>query len=231
MLSVPPEKWDEFQALCRREGVEATIIGQFVPTGRLQLNYRRAAGRRPVDGVLARRPSAGRARGASTQPPPAAAQTARRQVAATTRRRCWQILGSLNVASKEWVIRQYDHEVQGGSVDQAAGRRRTTTARATRPWCGRCSTRSAGIVDRLRHESRATATSTRITWPPAPSTRRCATAWPSGPIRRGSRFSTTSAGAIRDRPETLGLAGARGAWPATTWPSRWARRSSAAKTA
>ncbi len=27
-----------------------------------------------------------------------------------------QILGSLNVASKEWVIRQYDHEVQGGSV-------------------------------------------------------------------------------------------------------------------
>jgi len=27
-----------------------------------------------------------------------------------------QILGSYNVASKEWVIRQYDHEVQGGSV-------------------------------------------------------------------------------------------------------------------
>jgi phosphoribosylformylglycinamidine (FGAM) synthase-like enzyme len=27
-----------------------------------------------------------------------------------------QILSSYNVASKEWVIRQYDHEVQGGSV-------------------------------------------------------------------------------------------------------------------
>lgn len=27
-----------------------------------------------------------------------------------------KILGSLNVASKEWVIRQYDHEVQAGSV-------------------------------------------------------------------------------------------------------------------
>jgi phosphoribosylformylglycinamidine synthase len=27
-----------------------------------------------------------------------------------------RILASLNVASKEWVIRQYDHEVQGGSV-------------------------------------------------------------------------------------------------------------------
>src|SRR6185503_16639294 len=27
-----------------------------------------------------------------------------------------KILGSLNVCSKEWVIRQYDHEIQGGSV-------------------------------------------------------------------------------------------------------------------
>ena len=27
-----------------------------------------------------------------------------------------KILGSLNVCSKEWIIRQYDHEVQGGSV-------------------------------------------------------------------------------------------------------------------
>ena len=27
-----------------------------------------------------------------------------------------QILSSYNVSSKEWVIRQYDHEVQGASV-------------------------------------------------------------------------------------------------------------------
>src|SRR5437879_11382691 len=27
-----------------------------------------------------------------------------------------RVLGSLNVCSKEWVIRQYDHEVQAGSV-------------------------------------------------------------------------------------------------------------------
>ena len=26
------------------------------------------------------------------------------------------ILGSWNVASKHWIIRQYDHEVQGGSA-------------------------------------------------------------------------------------------------------------------
>ncbi len=38
-LSVPPEKWEELSALCASEGVEATIIGQFVPTGRLVLKY------------------------------------------------------------------------------------------------------------------------------------------------------------------------------------------------
>ena len=27
-----------------------------------------------------------------------------------------KILASPNVASKEWIVRQYDHEVQGGSV-------------------------------------------------------------------------------------------------------------------
>ncbi len=48
-----------------------------------------------------------------------------------------KILGSLNVCSKEWVIRQYDHEVQGGSVIKPLVGVRTT-ARATRRWCGPC---------------------------------------------------------------------------------------------
>ena len=39
MLSVPPEKVDELTALCASEGVEATVIGQFLPTGRLVLKY------------------------------------------------------------------------------------------------------------------------------------------------------------------------------------------------
>ena len=39
VLSVPPEKVDALTALCASEGVEATVIGQFVPTGRLVLKY------------------------------------------------------------------------------------------------------------------------------------------------------------------------------------------------
>ena len=38
-FSVPPEKWEELSALCASEGVEATIIGHFTPTGRLLLKY------------------------------------------------------------------------------------------------------------------------------------------------------------------------------------------------
>jgi phosphoribosylformylglycinamidine (FGAM) synthase-like enzyme len=41
VLAVPPEdRWPELLALCESEGVEATVIGRFVPTGRLVLKYR-----------------------------------------------------------------------------------------------------------------------------------------------------------------------------------------------
>ena len=38
-LSVPEDKWEELKALCESEGVEATVIGRFVPSGRLELKY------------------------------------------------------------------------------------------------------------------------------------------------------------------------------------------------
>ncbi|NLY03010.1 MAG: phosphoribosylformylglycinamidine synthase subunit PurL [Rhodopirellula sp.] len=115
ILAVPPEKWDELHALCRSEGVEATVIGQFVPTGRLVLKYNDHqvadlsmqflhGGRPPVVREAVYNPPAPRR---LTLPPGDS----------------WdhtpslkRILSSLNVASKHWVIRQYDHEVQGGSA-------------------------------------------------------------------------------------------------------------------
>ena len=39
VLAVPPENWPELKALCDREGVEATDLGEFVDTGRLTLRY------------------------------------------------------------------------------------------------------------------------------------------------------------------------------------------------
>ena len=39
VLAVPPDKLAELSALCTSEGVEATVIGEFAPTGRLKLKY------------------------------------------------------------------------------------------------------------------------------------------------------------------------------------------------
>src|SRR5690606_15074209 len=39
VLSVPEAKWAELHQLCASEGVEATAIGRFEPTGRLVLKY------------------------------------------------------------------------------------------------------------------------------------------------------------------------------------------------
>ncbi|HTU24271.1 MAG TPA: phosphoribosylformylglycinamidine synthase subunit PurL, partial [Pirellulales bacterium] len=114
VVAVPPEAWAELSALCQSEGVEATIIGRFVPTGRLALKYGEHEvanldmqflhrGRPPVVREAVYQPTAAQPLAWPRQPLDPAVALER-------------ILGSLNVASKHWVIRQYDHEVQGGSV-------------------------------------------------------------------------------------------------------------------
>jgi phosphoribosylformylglycinamidine synthase subunit PurSL len=115
VLSVLPERWPEFEALCRAEGVEATVIGQFVPTGRLRLKY----GEHQVADLDMRFLHDGRppvVREAIYQPAPPRPFAWPAALVADFTATLEQILGSLNVASKHWVIRQYDHEVQGGSV-------------------------------------------------------------------------------------------------------------------
>ena len=114
VLSVPPENWQAFEQLCASEGVEATIIGKFVPTGRLCLKYQdQEVADLAMEFLHDGRPPV--VRDAVYQPPePQPLQTTATLTAAG--QDLCRILGSLNVASKEWVIRQYDHEVQGGSV-------------------------------------------------------------------------------------------------------------------
>ncbi len=117
VLSVPPDQWPAFEALCRSEGVEATVLGEFADTGRLRLHY----GEEPVADLDMEFLHDGRppvVRQATYQPPPVTAWNANQlQMPANGFTEILKsILSCLNVASKEWVIRQYDHEVQGGSV-------------------------------------------------------------------------------------------------------------------
>ena len=92
------------------------MIGRFEPIGTAAAELRRPASRRLSIWVPSRRPAPRRARSGLpvARRPSASSDAARRpDLRPTTSAR---ILVQLNVCSKEWIIRQYDHEVQGGSV-------------------------------------------------------------------------------------------------------------------
>jgi phosphoribosylformylglycinamidine synthase len=125
VLAVPPDKWPILKMLCESEDVEATTIGLFEPTGRLRLFYQgQKVGDLDMEFLHKGRPPVVR-RAISSKadtPPPAL----RSRESATTdyalqptdrfTKTLLKILSSYNVCSKEWIIRQYDHEVQGGTV-------------------------------------------------------------------------------------------------------------------
>jgi phosphoribosylformylglycinamidine synthase II len=113
VLAVAPAQWEQFRSLCAAEGVEATVIGEFTDTGRLVLTYAgTTVGDLPMSLLHDGRPPVVRE---ATYTPPAVTPFAV-PTEGTFTDDLVQILGSLNVCSKEWVIRQYDHEVQAGSV-------------------------------------------------------------------------------------------------------------------
>ncbi len=115
VLAVPPENWQELRELCESEGVEAAAIGRFVSTGKLLLTYHgQTVGELAMSYLHEGRPPV--VRDAIYQPPQATPLTPPPIDLESGNRIVADILGSLNVASKHWVIRQYDHEVQGGSV-------------------------------------------------------------------------------------------------------------------
>lgn len=114
VLAVPPEKVDELIALAAGEGVEATVLGRFTDTHRLVLKYEgQVVGDLSMEFLHDGRPPI--VREAKYAPP-----TPRFGFAGSTRFRHDDVLRRMladgNVCSKEWIIRQYDHEVQGGSV-------------------------------------------------------------------------------------------------------------------
>ncbi|MGO8690870.1 MAG: phosphoribosylformylglycinamidine synthase subunit PurL [Thermoguttaceae bacterium] len=115
VLAVPPEKWDDLAALCASEGVEATAIGRFAPSGRLLLKYNdQQVADLSMEFLHDGRPPV--VRDAVYVPPPQAPQVRPERPGGNYTDVLLRILGALNVCSKEWIIRQYDHEVQGGSV-------------------------------------------------------------------------------------------------------------------
>jgi len=115
VLAVPPDSWPTLRQLCDSEDVEAVVLGSFEATGRLRLTYHGE----PVadldmhflhDG----RPAVVRQ---ATWKSPALPDPGVPSVPTDGYNDLLlRSLRSLDVCSKEWIIRQYDHEVQAGSV-------------------------------------------------------------------------------------------------------------------
>jgi len=112
VFAVPPEHVDEMLAVFRAEDVEATVIGRFTGDRRLLVKHKEQvvvdlAMDFLHDGLPDTPRRATWATPAAPAPPEPAADL--RAV----------LLGTLrdgNVCSKEWIVRQYDHEVQAGSA-------------------------------------------------------------------------------------------------------------------
>jgi phosphoribosylformylglycinamidine synthase len=117
VLAVPPECVEALLAVFRAEDCEATVIGRFTDTGRLVLRYGdETVGDLDLGFLHGGTPRP--VRMASFTPPalpdpgcPAPSSFGKDHLGVLL-----DLLGSPDIASKEWIVRQYDHEVQGMSA-------------------------------------------------------------------------------------------------------------------
>jgi len=112
-LAVDPKKVKQFMELARRRGVEATVLGRFTQTKKFHVRY----GKKTVacldmdflhNGVPQMKLSARWKAPKNAEPVFAEPSDYGKAF--------HRMLSRLNICSKEAVVRQYDHEVQGGSV-------------------------------------------------------------------------------------------------------------------
>ncbi|MDP6520941.1 MAG: phosphoribosylformylglycinamidine synthase subunit PurS, partial [Planctomycetota bacterium] len=119
VLSVPPEKLAECVAVFEAEDVEAAVIGEFTGTGRLVLaahgecladismDFLHGGVPGPTRRGEWATPAASLGESLDGAVPPPAADHGATLLA---------LLAAPDIASKEWIVRQYDHEVQGMSA-------------------------------------------------------------------------------------------------------------------
>jgi len=113
VLSVPPQHKEEILKVFAGENVEATIIGEFTGTGKLELFYENCqVCELDMDFLHEGTPRITKQAVWQPPAPKKAVVSAKGDLNEALKRS----LSHYNVCSKEWVIRQYDHEVQGGSI-------------------------------------------------------------------------------------------------------------------
>jgi len=117
-VGVSPEKIDEFLELSRMMDVESTVLGTFVDTGRFHILYKdRTVAYLTMEFLHGGLP---RMHLEARWNPPIHSEPSFPAPDDLTES-LLEILARWNICSKENVIRQYDHEVQGGSVVKPLG--------------------------------------------------------------------------------------------------------------
>ncbi|MBR9690880.1 phosphoribosylformylglycinamidine synthase subunit PurL [Candidatus Woesearchaeota archaeon] len=112
-IGIAKENLDKFMDLAKRRGVEATAVGKFTDSGRFVAAYK---GEKVMeldldflyDGVPIMKLDAKWKQKEFEEP--------NFEVPKDLSKELLKILARPNVCSKEWTVRQYDHEVQGASV-------------------------------------------------------------------------------------------------------------------
>jgi phosphoribosylformylglycinamidine synthase len=113
VLAVKPENLEAITKIFDDENVESTVVGRFTNDKKLKLRYNgRQVGELDMEFLHDGVPKYSRE--AVWRSPKLSEPNIDEKENYNDELR--QILSSYNVAGKEWVIRQYDHEVQGGSV-------------------------------------------------------------------------------------------------------------------
>ena len=140
VVSVPPDRARELEELAASEDVECTDIGEFTDDRRLVLTYQ---GQQVCDLEMEflhdGRPAWVRESRYAPDHHPDPAWAEPDDLGESLH----ALLAAPNIASKEWIVRQYDHEVQGGLRPEAARRRRARMDRAT-GWCSRLVSTATG---------------------------------------------------------------------------------------
>lgn len=112
-LAVQKNKWEKIKELMQRRGVEATVIGEFTNSGKCLVEYQKKTimdiEMNFLHNGLPERPI-------QTNSLDILYKKLRISKPKNLKRTLLQMLSRLNIASFEFISRQYDHEVQGSSV-------------------------------------------------------------------------------------------------------------------
>ncbi|MGD2185741.1 MAG: AIR synthase-related protein [Desulfobacterales bacterium] len=115
-VAIQPEDLDEFMRLSQKHAVESTVIGQYTDSGKLHITYEgKTCAHVDMDLLQSGFPQW---EFEAQWTPPEQRGLAEPQVRAPDdyNRLMQDLLARPNICSIEWIIRQYDHEVQGTSV-------------------------------------------------------------------------------------------------------------------